>query len=199
MRLGKDVNMSEASAGERMVAIPVGVVVRRMPGATRWRKWAWQAVALLPGAGRGGWRELRRDGDTVEYHAATADLQLHRTETEAYLVSLNGKPPSIYVIMRHPDGVQEERPELVTVTASAYEAQDYADNGEDIVEPVPMPPGLEAWIADFVQRHHKDEVFVKRKRRPHMDERTAEGIGDARIRQPADVYRAPGTSKVNDR
>jgi hypothetical protein len=190
--------MSEASADERMVSLPVGVVVRRVPGVTRWKKWAWQVAALLPGAGPGGWRELRRDGEAVEYHAATADLQLHRTETEAYLVSLNGNPPSVYVIMRYPDGASDERPELLTVTASAYEAQDYADNGEDIVEPVPMPPGLEAWIADFVQRHHKEEVFVKRKRRPHVDERPVDGIGDARIRQPADVYRAPRPRKAQD-
>jgi hypothetical protein len=187
--------MSEASADERMVSLPVGVVVRRVPGVTRWKKWAWQVAALLPGAGPGGWRELRRDGDAVEYHAGTIDLRLFRTDTEAYLVSLNGKPPSIFVIMRHPDGASDERPELLTVTASAFEAQDYADNGEDIVERVEMPPGLEAWIADFVQRHHRDEAFVKRKRRPHVDEGQADGIGDARIRQPADVYRAPTAGK----
>ena len=183
--------MSEAPASERMVSLPVGVVVRRAPGTTRWRKWAWQAVALLPGAGPGGWRELRREGDAVEYHAATADLHLYRTDTEAYLVSLNGNPPSVFVIMRHPDGAQDERPELVAVTASAFEAQDYADNGEDIVEPVPMPPGLEAWIGDFVERHHQDEAFVKRKRRPYEESGRADGIGDPRIRQVSDVYRAP--------
>lgn len=191
--------MSEVSAGDRMVSLPVGVVVRRTPGVTRWKKWAWQAVALIPGAGPGGWRELRRDGDAVEYHAGTIDLRLYRSDTEAYLVSLSGKPPSAYVIMRHPDGASDERPVLVTVTASAYEAQDYADNGEDVVEPVPMPPGLEAWVADFVRRHHRDEAFVKRKRRPHVDERQADGIGDARIRQPADVYRAPRAGKAQDR
>ena len=101
--------------------------------------------------------------------------------------------------MRMPAGSGDDKPELLTVTASAYEAQDYADNGEDIVEPVPMPPGLEAWIGDFVERNHHQETFVKRKRRPHEEGAKADGIGDPRIRQTADIYRAPGTAKADDR
>lgn len=31
------------------------------------------------------------------------------------------------------------------MTASPYEAQDYEDNGEDIVEKILMPEGLIAW------------------------------------------------------
>lgn len=190
--------MNESSTADSVAFLPVGVVLRRTPGVTRWAKWAWKAIALLPGAGPGHWRELRREGDVVEYHAATIDLRLHRTDTEAYLTSLNGNPPCIYVVMRKPTDEPDGRPELLAVTASAYEAQDYTDNGEDIVEPVPIPAGLEAWIGDFVQRHHRDEVFIKRKRRPHEDERTTEGIGDPRIRQEADVYRSPRALKAND-
>ena len=189
--------MNDEPAQSAMAAMPVGVVLRRTPGVTSWAKWAWTAVAVLPGAGPGNWRELRREGDAVEYHAATVDMHLYRTDTEAYLTALNGKPPSVFVILRMPAG-GDDRPDLLTVTASAYEAQDYADNGEDIVEPVPMPPGLEAWIGDFVDRHHQEEAFVKRKRRPYEESGKADGIGDPRIRQAADVYRAPGTAKADE-
>lgn len=183
--------MSSAEQSDRMATLPVGVVVRRTPGVTRWARHAWKAIAVLPGAGHGNWKELRREGDAVEFHAATCPMVLHRAETEGYLVSLNANPPSVFTVLRQdPDA---DRPEVVTVTASAYEAQDFTDNGEDIVEPVPMPPGLEAWIAEFVERHHVEEAFVKRKRRPHMEDRKEDGIGDARIRQTADVYRAPGS------
>jgi hypothetical protein len=185
--------VSEAEAPERMASLPVGVILRRTPGVTRWAKWAWRAVGLIPGAGPGNWTELRREGDVVEYHAATVRLELHRAETEAYLVALNGKPPSVFAILRAAPGAPEGRPEVMKLTASAYESQDYADNGEDIVEPVPMPEGLEAWIGDFCKRHHHQEEFVKRKRRPHVDEVQEDGIGDPRIRQAADVYRAPGS------
>lgn len=189
--------MTDTQDTERMVSLPVGVLLRRAPGVTRWVKWNWTATAVLPGAGPGNWTELRRDGDAVEYHAATVTLELHRTLTEAYLVSLNTKPPSVFVILR-PDPAPNGRPEVLTVTASAYEAQDYS-GGEEIVEPVPMPPGLEAWIADFCARHHKEEEFVKRKRKRHRDERQDTGIGDARVRQTADVYRAPASLKTATR
>ncbi len=183
--------MTEAANNERLAAMPVGVIVRRSPGVTPWVKWAWRAVAVHPGAGPGHWTELRRDGEIVDFHASTVSLELHRTETESYLIALNGHPPSVFVIMRPSSASADGRPDVLKVTASAYEAQDYGDNGEDIVEPVPLPEGLEAWICQFCARHHKEEHFVKRKRRPHLDARKQDGIGDARVRQTADVYRAP--------
>ena len=73
--------------------MPVGVVIRKQPGVTRWAKWVWRAVAVLPGAGPANWRELRREGEAVEYHAATCNLEVHRAEAEAYLVALSSDPP----------------------------------------------------------------------------------------------------------
>lgn len=87
------------------------------------------------------------------------------------------------------------RPDVLTVTASAYEAQDYTDNGEDVVERVPMTEPLEAWIGEFVRQNHNEELFVKRKRRPHFAPGRQDGIGDVRISQPMDVYRAPGSRR----
>lgn len=161
---------------------------------TRWATHVWKAVAVLPGAGPADWKELRRDGEAVEYHAATLPLQLFRADTEGYLHGLSAKEPAIYVIMRTS---QTDAPlDMVLVTASPYEAQDYADSGEELVEKVPMPEGLEAWIRDFVEQHHEDEVFVKRRRDKSRVDRHEDGIGDARIRQVADVYRAPGSKET---
>ncbi len=174
---------------ERCLSLPVGVVLRQSPGVTRWAGVTWRVSGLLPGAGPGNWTELRREGAAVEYHAATAPLTLWRSDTEAYLVALNASPPSVWVVLRQ--ALPGARPEVLTVTASAYEAQDYADNGEDIVERVPMPEGLSHWIGAFVARHHRDEAFVKRQRRPHMEALEEDGVGDARVRQAADVFRSP--------
>jgi len=150
-------------------------------------------TGLLPGAGPGHWQILRSDGETVEYHAATLPLTLYRTDTEAYLTSLNGVPPSIFVVLRPAPAGSTDYPQVLTITASAYEAQDYADNGEDIVERIPMPEGLRAWIGQFVQDHHTEELFVKRKRRDYLAVEKEDGIGDKRVRQPADVFRSPRT------
>ena len=174
--------------------IPLGVVLRRTPGVTRWVPFAWTASGILIGAADADWRELRREGDAVEYHAATVTLELHGAETEAYLHGISTQVPSVYVVMResdHPDHPLD----VLLVTASPYEAQDYTDSGEELVEKVPMPAGLIAWVRDFVEKYHQEEVFVKRKRdRKRIDEKE-DGIGDGRISQLGDVYRSPSSAR----
>jgi hypothetical protein len=177
---------------EKTAELQVGVVIRKQPGATRWARWVWRPVAVMPGAGPADWRELRREGDAVEYHAATCTLSVHRADTEAYLVSLSNEPPSVYVILRQSEDPEAEHEfEVFGVTASAFEAQDYLDSGDEIVEPVAMPPSLIAWLSDFVGRHHKDEAFKKRRRDKVKLDKSVDGIGDPRIKQETDVYRSP--------
>ena len=171
-------------------SLPLGVVLRRSPGVTRWAKWSWQAVAVLPGAAPADWAELRRDGDVVEYHAVTRALELWRGETEAYLHGLAARLPTVAVVLR-PTGAADRPFDVPLVTASPYEAQDYQDSGEEQVELVPMPDGLAAWIADFCRTHHVEEEFVKRRRDRMRRDLVEDGKGDPRIRQMADVYRAP--------
>ena len=179
-------------AAQKSISMALGIVVRRVPGVTRWVDYIWKAVAVLPGAGPAHWKELRRVGDAVEYHAATVHLELFRTDTEAYLQGLSTKNPAIYVVMRDSDGLDPL--EVVMATASPFEAQDYADTGEELVEKVLMPEGLVAWVRDYVEAHHEDQVFVKRRRDKERVDLDQNGIGDSRIRQISDVYRAP-TSK----
>lgn len=182
------------SQSPKSISMPLGVVIRRVPGVTRWAAHVWKAVAVLPGAGAADWKELRTDGDAVEYHAATLPLELFRTDTEAYLHGLSAKVPAIYVVMRPSEG--DNPLDVTLVTASPYEAQDYADTGEELVEKVPMPEGLVAWIRDYVELHHEDEVFIKRRRDKTRVDRKEDGIGDARIRQVSDVYRAPSSKET---
>lgn len=191
--LGSIARMPEVS-----VSMPIGVVVRKSPGVTRWARWIWRPVAVLPGAGPASWKLLRQEGMAREYHAATVEIELWRKETQAYVGALSTSPPSVYVVMRDAgDTTDDQQPEVLLVTASPYEAQDYADSGEEMVEPVPMPPGLQAWIRDFVARHHEEEEFVKRRRDRVRVDRRQDGVGDARVRQPSDVYRAPSALRRN--
>ncbi|WP_339954221.1 DUF3305 domain-containing protein [Yoonia sp. 2307UL14-13] len=167
-------------------------MIRRQPGVTKWVKHVWRVVAVLPGASKVDWHELRREGDAIEYHATTLPLTLHRADAEAYLQSLSADQPSVYIVMQG----GATRPDITHVTASAFEAQDFADTGEEIVEKVPMPEGLVAWIRDFAQTHHDEEPFVKRRRDKKRIDLDQDGIGDARVRQLADVYRAPGSKRA---
>lgn len=176
--------------------ISLGIVLRRARGVTRWVPWVWTAVAVLPGAGPAAWRVMRSAEGVTEYHAATVDLTLYRSDTEAYRVALSDKPPSVYVILREAAPTVQDCPiEVALATASPYEAQDYADTGEEIVEKVPMPAGLAAWIGDFVADHHADEVFVKRKRDKKRIDTVQDGIGDPRVAKPADIYASPALTK----
>lgn len=179
-----------AAATGLHIQMPLGVVVRKSPGVTRWARWNWIPVAVLPGAGPADWTELRREGEAVEFHAVTLPLVLYSADAEAYLANLSDQVPSIYVVMRDdPDTPNPLSVELVT--ASPYEGQDYTDNGEDIVEKVPMPQGLIAWIRDFTLDHYETEEFIKRRRDKKRVDLVEDGRGDARIRQATDVYRTP--------
>jgi hypothetical protein len=180
-------------------SMPVGIIVQKSPGVTRWAKWAWKVTGVLPGAGPAQWRELRRDGDVVEYHAATLTLDLWSTDTEAYLVGLSSKIPGLVVVLREKQVASGDIPwEPAFVTASPYEGQDYLDSGDGLIETVPMPLGMIAWVRDFIEAHHVEEVFIKRKRDRKRVDLVEDGKGDARIKQMSDVFRAPRGASQGD-
>ncbi len=145
----------------------LGVVVERRQSRSPWQDWAWQPVAVLAGAPAldADWRELRHGADWTHYHAANLPLELHRAETEAYLINLAQASPRVYVVLRPATepGPYPFRPLLIT--ASPIEAEGYLSSGDEIVEGVPMPAPVIAWLQAFVERHHVERPFVKRKRR----------------------------------
>jgi hypothetical protein len=181
----------------RYESVPTGVVMRRQPGVTRWQRWVWRPVAVLPGAAPADWRLLRETGGAREWHAATLPLTLWRADTPAYRVALSTEPPSLWVVCRPNEGQGPEGFPLLpfAVTASPFEAQDYADSGEETVEPLAMPPAVIGWVSAFVERHHEEEEFRKRRRDRVDVERVEDGRGDARV-EGGDVYRSPAARRA---
>ena len=167
------------------ISTPVGVVVRRAPGVTRWAAWSWRPVAILAGAGPADWKVLRAEGGVTDYHAATVPLTLHRGETAAYRVALSEPQPSVYAVLRPAPG---EIPwSVYLVTASPHEAALFAQSGDEIVEKLTMPPALAAWVGAWVAEHHVETPFVKRQRRGIED-----GATEApRAPRPGDPWQAP--------
>ena len=157
--------------------LKVGAVVRRSPGVTRWAKVIWKPVAVIPGAPEAFWKEMVREGDVVDYHAGTVTMELFRADVEGYLVSLNMAAPSVWIILDKDVTSQSPSGWVVsTVTASAHEALDALDSGESIVEAVPIPESLAAWIKEFIDMHYIEEPFKKRRR----DEVRVDGVEDAK-------------------
>tara|TARA_R110000868_G_scaffold47692_5_gene155970 strand:+ start:596 stop:1105 length:510 start_codon:yes stop_codon:yes gene_type:complete len=163
---------------------------------TRWARDIWKPVAVIPGAPEAFWKEMVREGEVVDYHAGTVTMELFRADAEGYLVSLNMAAPSVWIVMDRDVSSQSPSGWVVsTVTASAHEALDALDSGESIVEAVPIPESLAAWIMEFVDMHYIEEPFKKRRRDEVRVDGTEDAKGDPRIRQESDVYRAPANSK----
>jgi hypothetical protein len=145
-----------------------GIVVERRETDHPWQDHEWQVTAVIPGADSvDEWKELDRDGGDVRYHAGTLDLELFKRETEGYRVNLSQTPPSIYVVMRPGEEEEDHEYEPFLLTACAFEAQDYLDTGEELVEAVTMPPETAHWIEAFINEHHVEVPFKKRKRKPY--------------------------------
>ncbi|MCP5366167.1 MAG: DUF3305 domain-containing protein [Hyphomicrobiales bacterium] len=147
-------------------SMPMGVVIERRRIDNPWQDHAWMPVAVIPGAGPvADWVALAEGADWVHFHAATLDLELFRGETEGYRYNLSQPRPTVFVVLRR--GEEADEPDVVPflVTACPYEAEGYLESGDEIVEGVTMPDQVVAWVQDFVDRHHVDVPFKKRKNR----------------------------------
>jgi len=152
---------------DKLISMPVGIVVERREMTSRWQKIAWKPIGVLPGAGPIDTKKPLMSGEGwTHYHMATLPLELHRKETLAYKTNLNDSPPRLFVVLRtHEDPAALEDVTPFLITASAFQAQDYLDAGDDIVEGVTMPDPIIAWVQSFCDHHHVDEPFKKRKRK----------------------------------
>lgn len=114
---------------------------------------------------------LRETDEAVSYYLGPSEIYCHASETEAYIFNFDSKVPVIFVILREDHENEHPLPWFVQqVTVSPYEAQDYADSAEDIIGCIPMPVTIATALTEFIEQHHKDEPFIKRKRRDYKDE-----------------------------
>jgi len=151
-------------------AMPITVLIERRASDHAWQDHVWRPLGVLPRiAGEPG-QVLASGEGWSHYYGGDLDLELYRGETEGYLTNLSQEVPVVFVVLRRneeSDGL-DYQPFLATVCP--YEAMGYTSGGDDIVEGVPMPPPVTAWVREFVARHHVDVPFVKRKNKRHRDD-----------------------------
>ena len=143
--------------------ISVGVVVERRKAASPWIDYTWRPATALPGVPvTAPWTQLSVQGDVATFYAGAAEVVLYRTDTAQYRDNLATGAPALWVALR-PTGVEPPF-ELVVVTADPAEGEGLTQNGDHLVEMVPMPDQVRAVVEAFVAEHHVEQPFVKRKR-----------------------------------
>jgi hypothetical protein len=174
------------------VAVQVAVIAERRPGVTKWVDHVWQAVEVLEHAPPvPAWTKLREDGGRALFFAGVAEVVMHPTDTDNYKHNLESAQPLVWVLLRPTEA--EPGMALQSVMVDPGEAHLHADVGQDLMEALPMPPGLHAIATEFVARHHKERGFYKRKRdqaNPEALARSADG-NPARSADTANARRMP--------
>lgn len=153
------------------VELIVGLVVERVAPSSVWAEPAWRPAfvfAVPPDAAP--WTLLSSSAEKQQYYAGSFVVALYSTETANYQSNL-AAGPRLWVVLR-PQG-SEPPVEVVAVTADPAEGEAFTEPGTDVVETVPMPPEMAVAIVDFVEKHHVERPFFKRRR----DSREMDVIG----------------------
>ena len=143
--------------------VEIGVVVERRFLKNPWIDHAWMPVAVLTGApATAPWTVLNQTAEATRFYAGEFELELFGSETGMYRDNLLSGQPSLWVSLRPtetPPGVA-----LQLVTADPSEGEALTEPGTDIIEAVPMPVEIQQRLAAFVEAHHVERPFIKRKR-----------------------------------
>jgi uncharacterized protein DUF3305 len=146
-----------------LLRIPVGVIVERRKAASPWIDFTWRPLAVLAGQPETApWTQLSADQEATIYFAGNAEIELFRGETTYYRDNLRAEPPFLWVALRPKDG--EPPYDVFMVTANPSEGEALTEPATDLVDTVPMPDVIRDTLAAFVEEHHVEQVFHKRKR-----------------------------------
>jgi hypothetical protein len=157
----------------------VGVVVRRRALDNPWVDHAWSPVMLLEQVpATPTWSVISSEDGTTLYYAGSAVIDLFSADTANYRDNLMDGAPRVWVALRQQGGGAEL--ELTKVTADPTEGEALFESGVDVIGTVPMPQDVAAWVAAFVDEHHVERVFQKRKRdRANFDRRRGPDRGSS--------------------
>jgi Protein of unknown function (DUF3305) len=145
------------------MAMQVGIVLEKRKARSVWLDVIWEAHAVLPepAAAEPG-APLGRDGEGALFYGGSALLEAHTSETAYYRDNITSGKPQLWIVLRAQAG--DGLPEVVKVTCDPTEGEASTETGWDTVNTVPMPEPVLAALMAFVEEHHVDRPFLKRKR-----------------------------------
>jgi hypothetical protein len=148
-------------------SLTLGVVVERRKLSNPWQEFGWSTVAVVldPPVDIEAGRLLEQGEGRARFFAGTLPVELHRHHTASYRDNMMTGRPQVYVVLRKRDGALPYQPFLATIAPD--EAQIFLDTGEDLVDTVPMPEPVQAWVDRFIGAHHVEAPVYKRQRKPY--------------------------------
>jgi len=192
---------------EKHLLYAVRIILERKEINNLWESHKWVINDLIPLEVSGGLgfppindvriypliNEVKKeDGLNKNLYFAEASIDLHHAESEGYAENLQSSDPSVYIVLRDGDLIDENEKNneqddninihLAEVSLSPYHIQDYEDCGEDKVEKIPLYGPIAELLEKFVEFHFHPEEFKKRKRdKKDIDQNVKRG-GDARLK-----------------
>lgn len=143
--------------------LTVGIVVERRTLSNPWVDHIWAASAVLPSIpGAEPWTVLSEANGVRKIYAGPHVLSFFSIDTGHYRDNLFSGSPKIWVSLRASDG--DAPVKVIGVTADPAEGEAFTEAGDDIVEAVAMPPEIALKLAAFIQEHHVEREFFKRRR-----------------------------------
>ena len=143
--------------------LPVGVLVERRKGVSKWADVNWRSVGILPAVPvTAPWTKLSGDDNATVFYAGAAEIELHASDTQNYLYNLQSRKPSLWVRLRAGAGDQPHN--VVAVTADPSEGESFTEAGDDLVDAVAMPETIRSALEAFVAANHVERPFQKRER-----------------------------------
>lgn len=150
------------------VSIPVGVIAERREIDHPWQDHLWEAVSVLSGVPDIAIGTVLSQGErSRQVYIGSAELVLATSETAQYRDNLLSPPPRLWVVAQ----TEEDHPRVTAVTADPAEGEAHTESGSSLVCVVPMAAEIASALAEFVDTHHVERVFHKRKRKRYDETR----------------------------
>ena len=141
----------------------LGVVLDRHHDGQGWSGPRWSVVDVLPGrVDVPAWTSIAEQTGWRRYYAGPVILELFAGAAAEYWRNLASSRPALYVILRRDRAEPGVR--LLGATVDPGEVEVHANSGDDLIEALPLPPFLAAWLWSFVDRHYVERPLHRRQR-----------------------------------
>ncbi len=145
-------------------SIPLAVIARSFPSATRWSGRILQPVSLmLPAPPLPARSRMATSQDGIEtWFVGVAALLLHPGDAANMRQNLRMQPPQIWVALTGADNPGKVT--ISAISADPFEGEALATDPALTVGALPMPPELRDHIAEFSALFPEEERFRKKRR-----------------------------------